>query len=295
MTAIEPFTLHRSDEELADLRRRLDATRWPEPETVEDWSQGAPLSRVQDLCAYWRNSYDWRRCEAMLNGFGQFRTEIEGLGIHFLHVRSPEPDAMPLILTHGWPGSVIEFHKVIRPLTDPAAFGGDPRDAFHLVIPSLPGFGFSDKPRRSGWTVERIAAAWVTLMQRLGYDGFVAQGGDWGAAVATALAHLAPPQLIAIHLNMPIAFPDPAEEADWTAMRRPAIPLCSGPGRRPWATGSPIPRRGRLPGSTRNIMPGPIATAIRLMCSASTRCWTISCSIGCRPPARHPRGSTGKA
>lgn len=216
MGNIELFTLRCSDEDLAELRRRLKATRWPEPETVDDWSQGAPLAKVQELCAYWRDSYDWRRCEAMLNGFGQYRTEIDGLGIHFIHIRSPAPDALPLIMTHGWPGSVIEFHKVIRPLTDPAAFGGDPRDAFHLVLPSLPGFGFSDKPRRHGWTVERIAAAWTTLMKRLGYDRFVAQGGDWGATVATALAHLAPPELIAIHLNMPIAFPDSAEAADWT-------------------------------------------------------------------------------
>ena len=215
-TAIEPFLLHRSDEELTDLRRRLDATRWPERETVDDWSQGAPLSKVQELCAYWRDSYDWRRCEAMLNGFGQYRTEIDGLGIHFLHVRSHQPDAMPLILTHGWPGSVVEFHKVIRPLTDPAAFGGDPCDAFHLVVPSLPGFGFSHKPARHGWTVERIARAWTTLMDRLGYSRFVAQGGDWGAAVSTSLAQLSPPQLIAIHLNMPIAYPDPSEAAQWT-------------------------------------------------------------------------------
>jgi pimeloyl-ACP methyl ester carboxylesterase len=175
-----------------------------------------PLAKIQALCAHWLNGYDWRRCEAMLNGFGQYRTEIDGLGIHFLHIRSPEPNAVPLLMTHGWPGSVIEFHKVIGPLTDPAAHGGDAKDAFHLVLPSLPGYGFSDKPSSTGWGVRRIANAWVTLMQRLGYERFVAQGGDWGAAVTTALGVMHPPELQAIHVNMPIAFPDPAEMAEWT-------------------------------------------------------------------------------
>jgi pimeloyl-ACP methyl ester carboxylesterase len=152
----------------------------------------------------------------MLNGFGQYRTEIDGLGIHFLHIRSPEANATPLLLTHGWPGSVIEFHKVIGPLSDPAAHGGDARDAFHLVIPSLPGYGFSDKPAAKGWGVRRIARAWLMLMKRLGYERFIAQGGDWGAAVTTALGVMHPPELQAIHVNMPIAFPDPAEMAGWT-------------------------------------------------------------------------------
>jgi len=216
MSEIEPFVLHRPEDELADLRRRLDAIRWPERETVDDWSQGVPLERLQELCRYWRDNYDWRRCEAILNGFGQYRTHLDGLQIHFIHVRSPEPGALPLIMTHGWPGSVIEFHKVVGPLTDPAAHGGDPADAFHLVLPSLPGYGFSERPARTGWTVERIARSWLTLMQRLGYDRFVAQGGDWGSAVTTALAHMHPPQLAGIHLNMPIVFPNSSEAEEWT-------------------------------------------------------------------------------
>ncbi len=204
---ITPFHLAIPQAELDDLKARLANTRWPEREVVADGSQGAPLTDVQALCAYWQDSYDWRRCEAQLNALGQFRTTIDGLGIHFLHVRSPEPDALPLILTHGWPGSVVEFLKVIGPLTDPAAHGGDPAQAFHVVIPSLPGYGFSDRPSESGWSVERIAAAWITLMRRLGYDRFVAQGGDWGSAVTSAMAHVRPPELAAIHFNMVVAPP----------------------------------------------------------------------------------------
>ena len=208
MATIEPFTLRIQEDRLIDLRQRLDMTRWPERETVDDWSQGAPLAHVQALCHHWRNDYDWRRCEAMLNGFGQHRTTIDGLGIHFLHVRSPKADALPLLITHGWPGSVIEFHKVIGPLSDPAAHGGSAADAFHLVIPSLPGYGLSDRPSATGWGVDRIARAWTTLMERLGYGRFVAQGGDWGAAVTTALGLMAPTSLAAIHLNMPLVIPE---------------------------------------------------------------------------------------
>src|ERR1700759_1806697 len=181
--AITPFVLNIPRDDLDALQRRLANTRWPEHETVDDWSQGAPLAKVRALCDYWRTTYDWRRCEAQLNGLGQFKTEIDGLGVHFLHVRSPHPNALPLLLTHGWPGSVIEFLKVIGPLTDPVAHGGNAADAFHVVIPSLPGYGFSDKPTAAGWGVERIATAWITLMKRLGYERFFAQGGDWGAAV----------------------------------------------------------------------------------------------------------------
>ncbi|MBI5088230.1 MAG: epoxide hydrolase N-terminal domain-containing protein [Actinobacteria bacterium] len=159
--AIDPFTLAIPQEQLDDLARRLDATRWPERETVDDWTQGAPLDQVRALCDHWRHRYDWRRCEAQLNGLGQFRTELDGLNIHFLHVRSPHADAMPLLLTHGWPGSVVEFTKVIAPLTDPVAHGGSAADAFHVVAPSLPGYGFSDKPTAPGWGVVRIAAAWA--------------------------------------------------------------------------------------------------------------------------------------
>ena len=204
---IEPFHLSVSEDELADLRSRLSRTRWPDRETVTDWSQGVPLDSVKSLVEYWRTRYDWRRCESMLNGFGQYRTEIDGLKIHFLHIRSRQENALPLLITHGWPGSVIEFHKVIGPLTDPLAHGGKDSDAFHLVLPSLPGFGFSDKPNSRGWDVSRIARAWAELMARLGYKRYVAQGGDWGSAVTAALGRLAPPGLAGIHLNQPFVVP----------------------------------------------------------------------------------------
>lgn len=223
--AISPFTIAIAEEQLEDLRRRLDMTRWPDAETVDDWSQGAPLAEIRKLVDYWRNDYDWRRCEAALNAHPQFHTAIDGVDIHFLHVRSPNPDAMPLILTHGWPGSVIEFMKCIGPLSDPAAHGGKAADAFHLVIPSLPGYGFSGKPTETGWTVPRIARAWHTLMGRLGYDRYVAQGGDWGAAVTTAMGMQRPQGLAAIHVNMPLVLPEgpyddasPAERAMLEAM-----------------------------------------------------------------------------
>ena len=209
---IEPFHLAVPQSQLDDLHRRLDAVRWPEEQPVEDWSQGVPLAEIRALVDYWRNGYDWRRCEKMLNGFGQFRTRIDGLDIHFLHIRSPHADALPMLLTHGWPGSVIEFHKVIGPLTDPVAHGGRAEDAFHLIIPSLPGYGFSGKPSETGWGVERIARAWAELMNRLGYAHYVAQGGDWGATVTTMLGKVRPEGLAAIHLNMPIVTPEPPYE-----------------------------------------------------------------------------------
>lgn len=208
-TMIEAFPLAIPDSQLEDLHRRLDAVRWPEKEAVDDWSQGVPLADMRALVDYWRTGYDWRRCEAMLNDYGQFRTRIDGLDIHFLHVRSPHANALPMLLTHGWPGSVIEFHKVIGPLTDPVAHGGRAEDAFHLIIPSLPGYGFSSKPARTGWGVEGIAAAWAELMRRLGYTRYVAQGGDWGATVTTMLGHMRPEGLAGIHLNMPIVTPAP--------------------------------------------------------------------------------------
>lgn len=216
MSKIEPFVLDVSEAVLADLRDRLARTRWPDAETVTDTSQGPPLAKLRALVDRWRDGYDWRRCEAMLNGWGQHRTEIDGLGIHFLHIRSPEPDALPLLMTHGWPGSVLEFRDVIAPLTDPVANGGEAKDAFHLVIPSLPGFGFSDKPTETGWNVGRTADAWTTLMERLGYDRWAAQGGDWGAAVTTALGWKAPAGLIGIHLNLVMFQPSEAERADAT-------------------------------------------------------------------------------
>lgn len=214
MTAVTPFTLDIPQAELDQLRARLATTRWPERETVDDWSQGASLAKVRGLVEHWASAYDWRRCEAALNGFGQFRTEIDGLGIHFIHVRSPHANALPVILTHGWPGSVIEFLKVIGPLTDPVAHGGDAADAFDVVIPSLPGYGFSDKPTEAGWSVERIAAAWDVLMKRLGYDRYVAQGGDWGSAVSSAMGRQAPAGLVALHLNMVLAAPEPGAALD---------------------------------------------------------------------------------
>ncbi len=215
-TLIEPFELSIPQTDLDDLDQRLERTRWPDRETVDDTSQGPPLAKLQALVARWQGGYDWRRCEALLNGFGQYRTEIDGLGIHFLHIRSSEPDALPLVMTHGWPGSVLEFRDVIGPLTDPVAHGGEARDAFNLVIPSLPGFGFSGKPTAPGWNVGRTAAAWTTLMQRLGYTRWGAQGGDWGAAVTTTLGHLAPPGLVGIHLNMVMFGPSDEERAEAT-------------------------------------------------------------------------------
>lgn len=216
MSAIEPYRLAIPESALDDLRVRLRGARWPERETVGDASQGVQRDDLQSLCAYWADGYDWRRCEARLNALGQYRTRIDDLDIHFLHVKSPHPDAMPLILTHGWPGSVIEFLKVIAPLTDPVAHGGDAADAFHVVIPSLPGHGFSGIPEKAGWGVQRIARCWIALMKRLGYDRFVAQGGDWGSLVTTAIGVIHPPECLAIHLNMPLAFPNPEERADWT-------------------------------------------------------------------------------
>lgn len=221
--AITPFTLAVPQAELDDLARRLERTRWPEREVVADWSQGAPLARVQALCEHWRTKYDWRQCEARLNALGQFKTEIDGLSIHFLHVRSPHPNAMPLLMTHGWPGSVIEFMKVIGPLTDPVAHGGKASDAFHIVAPSLPGYGFSGKPTANGWGIGRIAGAWITLMARLGYPRWVAQGGDWGSAVTTAIGVAKPAACAAIHVNLPFVFPTADELKDLTPFETSAV------------------------------------------------------------------------
>jgi epoxide hydrolase len=200
--AIKPFRINVGDEVLADLKLRLQRTRWPEAEVVDDWSQGAPLKWIQEICRYWADAYDWRAREARLNRFAQFTTEIDGLDIHFLHVRSPEPAAMPLIITHGWPGSIVEFMKVIEPLVDPRAHGGDGTDAFHVVCPSLPGFGFSSKPRSTGWGVDRIAAAWAVLMDRLGYTSYGAQGGDWGSAVTSSLGAQDAEHCAGIHITL---------------------------------------------------------------------------------------------
>ena len=212
MTQIRPFTLAIPQSQIDDLNTRIDLTRWPEKEAVDDWSQGTPLAALQDLVGYWRRGYDWRACEARLNALGQFITEIDGLDIHFLHVRSPHADALPLVITHGWPGSVIEFMGVIEALANPE----DGRQAFHVVAPSLPGFGFSGKPRHTGWGVEKIGRAWGELMARLGYDRWVAQGGDWGSAVTTAIGVQQVQGCIGIHLNMPVGRPEPEELANPT-------------------------------------------------------------------------------
>lgn len=208
---ITPFLIDIADDDLMDLRHRLSRTRWPQPATVADWSQGVPLSYLQEFCRYWAEDYQWRVREKSLNQFPQFRTTIDGLGIHFVHVTSPEPGAFPLILTHGWPGSVTEFTDIIGPLTDPVAHGGDAGDAFHLVVPSLPGFGFSDKPAATGWGPERIADAWATLMARLGYGRYGAQGGDAGAVVSSRLGARHPEHLAGVHLNLVTGQPDPAQ------------------------------------------------------------------------------------
>jgi epoxide hydrolase len=220
---LTPFRVEVPEGRLRDLRERLARTRWPEAETVSDWSQGVPLAWLQELCRYWADGYDWRATEARLNRLPQFRTTLDGLGIHFLHVRSPEPDALPLVLTHGWPGSFVEFLKVIGPLTDPTAHGGDAADAFHLVCPSLPGYGFSDKPAEPGWGVDRIAGAWARLMARLGYRRYGAQGGDWGTSVSTRLAQQDPDHVVGIHLTPPLAPPDPATFGDLTEAERSAL------------------------------------------------------------------------
>lgn len=204
---IRPFRVETPQHDLANLRQRINATRWPDRETVEDNSQGVQLAAFQETMRYWGTDYDWRKAEARLNALPQFMTTIDGVDIHFVHVRSRHPNAMPLIMTHGWPGSVFELLGTVGPLTDPTSHGGQAEDAFHLVMPSIPGFGFSGKPKGGGWGPERIARAWTELMKRLGYVGYVAQGGDWGAPVSSAMARQAPAGLLGIHINLPATVP----------------------------------------------------------------------------------------
>lgn len=205
--SIRPYHINIPEKKLTDLKRRILATQWPERETVDDQSQGVQLATIQALAQYWATSYDWRKCESKLNTIPQFITNIDGLDIHFIHVRSKHKNALPIIITHGWPGSIIEQLKIIGPLTDPTAYGGKAEDAFDVVIPSLPGYGFSGKPTATGWDPQHIAKAWVVLMKRLGYTRFVAQGGDWGNAVTEQMALLTPPGLLGIHTNMPATVP----------------------------------------------------------------------------------------
>ena len=220
-TAIRPFRVNVAEAELTELRRRVNATRWPERETVTDTSQGVQLATMQALARYWATDYDWRKVEARMNALPQFMTEIDGLDIHFMHVRSKHDNALPLIVTHGWPGSIIEQMKIVDPLTNPTAHGGNATDAFHLVIPSMPGYGYSGRPTTTGWDARHIARAWVELMKRLGYTKFVAQGGDWGAIVVDMMGVLAPPELLAIHTNMPGIFPLDIDQAAFSGAPAP--------------------------------------------------------------------------
>jgi pimeloyl-ACP methyl ester carboxylesterase len=221
-SAIRPFQVNVPEEELTELRRRINATRWPERETVTDTTQGVQLATMQKLADYWAKDYDWRKIEAKLKAVPNFITEIDGLDIHFIHARSKHENALPVIVTHGWPGSIIEQLKIVEPLTNPTAHGGSASDAFDVVIPSMPGYGFSGKPTETGWGPERIARAWVELMRRLGYTKFVAQGGDWGAVVVDMMGLQAPPELLGIHTNMPGIFPADIDGAAFSGAPAPS-------------------------------------------------------------------------
>src|SRR5881398_1156263 len=220
--AIRPFRINVPEEDLVELRRRIAATRWPEKETVADQSQGVQLATMQALARYWGTEYDWRTCEAKLNALPQFITEIDGLDIHFIHVRSKHENALPLIVTHGWPGSVVEQLKIVDPLNNPTAHGASASDAFHVVIPSLPGYGYSEKPTTTGWDPAHIARSWTVLMKRLGYTKFVAQGGDWGAIITELMGAQAPPELLGIHTNMANVIPVDIDKAAFSGAPAPA-------------------------------------------------------------------------
>ncbi|PLW69393.1 epoxide hydrolase family protein [Pseudohalioglobus lutimaris] len=220
---IKPFSIAVDDAQLDDLRQRLNATRWPDAQTCEGWEQGMPLDYAREMAAYWLEKYDWRRCEATLNSWPQFTAELDGLNIHFIHRRSPHSHALPLIITHGWPGSVIEFHKIIDALAEPEKYGGDAADAFHVVAPSLPGYGFSSKPASTGMSVQNIATVWGKLMARLGYEKWVAQGGDWGSMVTQCIAESEAAHCLGIHINMPIVAPDPETMDQLTPTEQSAL------------------------------------------------------------------------
>ena len=220
---ITPFTVDIADEDLQDLQQRLANTRWPERETSSDWGQGMPLDYTRELADYWASTYDWRRFEKKLNSWPQFKTSIDGIDIHFIHRRSPHKDALPLIISHGWPGSVAEFHKVIDALADPTAHGGNAQDAFHIVAPSLPGYGFSGKPAKVGTSVEKIGLMWGQLMARLGYDRYVAQGGDWGSIITQSMGQTQTKHCAGIHVNMPIVAPDPDTMDNLTPLEQSAL------------------------------------------------------------------------
>ena len=273
---IRPFTIHVPDDVLDDFRARLRRTRWPDAEAVDDWAQGVPLVYLQDVCRYWADAYDWRVREAALNRFDQYVTDVDGIEIHFIHQRSPHSDALPIVMTHGWPGSIFEFQKAIEPLTDPTRHGGRVDQAFHVVAPSIPGYGFSGKPSAVGWGVERIGDAWAGLMARLGYLRYVAQGGDWGYTITSALAAQHPDRCIGIHLNFAMIIgrtsdpPTPAQQfafehaqyyQDWDSgyrvLRRPA--------RRRLDTVSPTHRQDRRRGFSRSSGRGRTTTVCRRM------------------------------
>ena len=319
-TSIRPFTIHVPDEALVDLHRRLAATRWPDNETVTDQSQGVQLATMKELVRYWQTDYDWRKAEAKLNALPQFVTTIDGLDIHFIHVRSKHDNALPLIVTHGWPGSIIEELKIIDRLTNPTAYGGSASDAFHVVIPSMPGYGFSGKPTTTGWNTDRIARAWDTLMKRLGYTRYVSQGGDWGARICEAMAHQAPQGLLGVHMNLLLTFPpeiarafaagepppqglSEAEKAAYE-QRRALNPIgysdrCRHGARRPLGTVWRNRPSAWPPGcsTTTPTVTSKSHTPLKdtpRVPLRETRSSTTSRCTGSRTPGPRPRGSTGR-